>query len=603
MTLEEFLSYYSLNASQITWMLGAGASRSAGMPSASDIIWDLKRRYYCLKEDRYIADNDLSNEAVKSKIQTYLEGIGCPQMWADEEYSKYFELLFNNDLEVQRNYLSNQLDPQKISINSGHRILASLLALGLAKMVFTTNFDTVLENAFALIAAKELNTFSLEGSVGAIDALNDEKFPIYAKMHGDFRFTSMKNLPEDLKNNDLQIEKCFVAAGSRYGMIVSGYSGRDTNVMHAFEQVLQTNNPFPKGLFWITSTQGRVSSSVEKLIENAKQRGINAHIICGDTFDTFLGKIWKVVGKDHKTYDEKIRRLLYQTPKIPKYSGRGAFPQIHLNAFPIIQMPLECLNIIPKVALTSVDFKEKLLNSKSAAIATKGKTILAWGTKEDIFKVISEDEIKSSKKINLENYLKDFKTNTQLSSFYTRALARSLVLNKPLKLRKIRDKFFVVLHTKDEGFAQFDNIFKDALKTRDFNANTSIPAKQLAGKVPGVENTFWMECIEISLEYVDNNFLLVIEPKIWIEPHENRKLAREFIKDKVKARYNTTQNSLLEAWSTILFGRAAEAEVTGGIVVGAIGFSFVTNASKLPPNVLLNAKTVGKLILNVRPVT
>jgi hypothetical protein len=34
------------------WLLGAGASRSAGMPTAYDVIWDLKRAYYCLKENQ-----------------------------------------------------------------------------------------------------------------------------------------------------------------------------------------------------------------------------------------------------------------------------------------------------------------------------------------------------------------------------------------------------------------------------------------------------------------------------------------------------------------------------------------------------------------------
>jgi hypothetical protein len=33
------------------WFLGAGASRSAGLPTATDMIWDLKRRYYCQQEN------------------------------------------------------------------------------------------------------------------------------------------------------------------------------------------------------------------------------------------------------------------------------------------------------------------------------------------------------------------------------------------------------------------------------------------------------------------------------------------------------------------------------------------------------------------------
>ena len=34
------------------WFLGAGTSRSAGLPTATDIIWDLKRRYYCVEVEK-----------------------------------------------------------------------------------------------------------------------------------------------------------------------------------------------------------------------------------------------------------------------------------------------------------------------------------------------------------------------------------------------------------------------------------------------------------------------------------------------------------------------------------------------------------------------
>lgn len=87
MTLDEFLIHYSINSSKIMWLLGAGTSRSSGMPSASDIIWDLKRKYHCIKEQQQISDNELSNEAVQIKIQNYLEAERCPKMWADDEYS------------------------------------------------------------------------------------------------------------------------------------------------------------------------------------------------------------------------------------------------------------------------------------------------------------------------------------------------------------------------------------------------------------------------------------------------------------------------------------------------------------------------------------
>src|SRR5690606_19035042 len=96
---------------------------------------------------------------------------------------------------------------------------------------------------------------------------------------------------------------------------------------------------------------------------------------------------------------------------------------------------------------------------------------------------------------------------------------------------------------------------KDALKTWNYSTKKFQPANSLAGKVPNIENTFWMECVEISLEYIDDKFWIVLVPDIWIEPRENRRQAIDFLKVKKKARFNTVQSYLLDAWSKILFGQ------------------------------------------------
>src|SRR5436190_11814785 len=73
-----FLAHFVQNAPQVMWFLGAGTSRTAGMPTASDIIWDLKRQYYCLQENQDLQSHDISNQAIKRKIQEYLDSKGFP---------------------------------------------------------------------------------------------------------------------------------------------------------------------------------------------------------------------------------------------------------------------------------------------------------------------------------------------------------------------------------------------------------------------------------------------------------------------------------------------------------------------------------------------
>lgn len=47
MDLPTFLRLFQLRKAQIMWFLGAGASRSAGIKTAGDMIWEFKQKLYC----------------------------------------------------------------------------------------------------------------------------------------------------------------------------------------------------------------------------------------------------------------------------------------------------------------------------------------------------------------------------------------------------------------------------------------------------------------------------------------------------------------------------------------------------------------------------
>jgi hypothetical protein len=533
------------------------------MPSASDIIWDLKRKQYCLKENREITDNELSNEAVRKKIQNYFDALGSPPLWSEDEYAYYFKLVLSDNPALHQKYLEGKLNPSQVSINSGHRVLAAMMAMNQARILFTSNFDNVFEIAYAFMTGKDLQAFNLNGSYAALNALNNETFPIYAKMHGDFRYFEMKNLPDQLKSNDVEIENCFINACSRYGLVVSGYSGRDKNIMSAFDKALENNNAFPKGLFWITSVQGHIFPAVTALIEKAKIRGINAHIIEADTFDALLSAIWKQLNPKSAEFDQKIRRAIFEIPKISRSTSQGSYPLIRTNAFPIIAMPETCLSIEPVSSINMFDFKQKIIAAQTSAIMVKERTILAWGADEEINKVISKTEIKSSEVIQLKDYTNEFGYNTLMHSFYNRAISRAIIRDKPLMLRKKDNSFYAVISSKHEKFNSIEPDLKKALKYYDYNRQSWVEPINLAGKVIGLADTYWMECVQISFEYFDNRFWIVLVPDIWIEPSINRRDARDFLSNKKKLRFNQTQNGLLDVWKKILFGPDKQVTLKG----------------------------------------
>ncbi len=542
----EFIKHFIANSNQIMWFLGAGTSRSAGMQTATDLIWDLKLKHYCLEENQILDSHDLNNQTIKDKVQSYMDSKGYPKIWSPEEYSFYFELTFGTNYQEQQKYLLDKLDKDKISLNVGHRVLAGLLSLNKARVIFTTNFDEVIESAYAQTANSNLSTYHLEGSYAALDALNQERFPLYCKIHGDFKFQSLKNLAKDLLSNDQEIQKCFIAASNRFGMVVSGYSGRDQNVMEMFRKAIQQNNPFPNGLFWTVTSIKDVAKSVVDFVTEAKNKGINAHIIETGTFDSMLSKIWRQTTGKNNAIEEKVRTALINEVNIPFPPKGKSFPILRTNALPIISIETKCAKIETKIPLSHSDVKELLQKNKSNAIINRAEHIFGWGSEDAMYKAFGKDIIVSISNYELQDPIKLIEEEKGYHAFYERAIAISLCNNKPFLFRN--DKGFVLAiepnKTNDPLFAPIAEALKDKNGKK----------WPIAGLVNNNPNIFWSEAVKIKLENKNNKLWLMIKPIIWIEPKIERQKNIEFIKSKTQYRYNSKTHELLNAWIKVLFG-------------------------------------------------
>lgn len=75
----ELTDHFISRPQSLGWFLGAGASRMSGLPTATDIIWDLKRRYYCREENQDVGRQDLQSRAVQARIQSFM---GCARLSA-----------------------------------------------------------------------------------------------------------------------------------------------------------------------------------------------------------------------------------------------------------------------------------------------------------------------------------------------------------------------------------------------------------------------------------------------------------------------------------------------------------------------------------------
>jgi hypothetical protein len=548
----DFIARYVQNAAQVMWFLGAGTSRTAGMPTATDIIWDLKRAYYCNEENQDIQQHDINNDSIKRKIQSYMDSKGFPALWSAEEYSFYFDLTFKTNYAEQQKYLNVQLSADKISLNIGHRVMAALLEMSKAKLVFTTNFDTVIEQAHSEVTGKALSAYHLEGSYAALSALNSENFPIYSKVHGDFRYQSIKNLTADLISNDEQIQSCFLAAATRYGLVVSGYSGRDQNVMSMFDKALEQNNPFPQGLYWTVTKPADVTDSVKALIEKARSKNVTAYIVIAGTFDILLSKIWRQVPNKPDALDKKVRTAIAKTVSIPLPRKSSNFPLLRTNALLITSAPTECASISTTTVPAYPEFREAMKAASDKVVAAKTDKILIWGNSTDALSALRAFTPSQPQRHQFDNPEQAIQQSTHIKAFYEAALANALVSGKPLKLRKDRTTFYAIIdHT------QIANTALDTLKA------ATASYREHTGTICGSIKTgvFWSEAVSLRLEERNGLLWLLLRPDIWISPMSERQNCLEFIKGKKKQRYNRKANEFLDAWIQVLLGELGGKEI------------------------------------------
>ncbi|PLK47007.1 SIR2 family protein [Uliginosibacterium sp. TH139] len=555
----EFRQHVAQTGRQLMWFLGAGASRSSGLPTATDLTWDLKRRYYCAQENQDVVAHDVSNRFVQARIQAYMVSKGFPPLWDPTEYSFYFELLFGKDYAAQQRYLNEALATGKISSTIGHRALAALIHLGLSRIIFTTNFDEVVESAYASIAGKNLTTFHLEGSYAALEALNAESFPFYAKVHGDFRYQSVKNLSDDLLHNDREIQKCLVAAASRFGMIVSGYSGRDGNVMAMLREAIDQNNAFPHGLYWTVTQISRVEAPVRELMDYANSKGIEGGIVETGTFDEMLAKIWRLIAEKSPDVDAKVRSATTKQVKIPLPPVGNAYPMLRTNALRITGFPSACGTIDYDGAVDIGELKSVLFEKQPPCSVCHTDRILFWGDGKEIAKIYEPKRVKSITSFEIDDLVHAINASTYFKSMVEHTVATALVADKPLMLRKQNKTWYAITH-HEQAHSDALKSMRDALSRKDFDGK--LHNGVVNGRVPGLKDVYWAEAVSLKIEERDGQLWLLLQPDVWISPNKMREEATVFLRKKKIYRWNKQASNLLSAWIEVLLGGVGKGDAS-----------------------------------------
>ena len=283
---DDFSRRFGMRAANLMWLLGAGASASAGIPTAWDMIWDFKQRLFI--SQRKVSPKsvaDLSSPVIRQQLQAHIDSCGSlPPPGSPDEYAPLFEAVYPSEAD-RRAYLDAKIAGAKPSY--GHLALATLMRAQLTRIVWTTNFDPLNADACAKIydGTGALTTVALDAPDLAAQVINEGRWPIEVKLHGDYRSRRLKNTNEELLHQDVRLRKVLEDSCRRFGLVVVGYSGRDDSVMDALEKALAPG-AFPAGLFWLHRGENPPLARVTQFLARAVAKGVDAALVVVEKIST-----------------------------------------------------------------------------------------------------------------------------------------------------------------------------------------------------------------------------------------------------------------------------------------------------------------------------
>lgn len=573
LTGPQFANTFCLRPEQLAWFLGAGASASAGIPTGYAMIQDFKKRLFCQMARISQREVDINDPLWTERINLFFSSRAVlPPPDDASEYAAAFEAVYPTP-EDRRSYIEKAI--RKGTPSFAHRVLASLLTIRHVPCVFTTNFDQLIESATTitdqLMPADErayLTVAAIDNADRAELCLRESRWPLLAKLHGDFQSVELKNTNDELKQQDEKMRRVLTTACMRFGFVVVGYSGRDASVMEALAGALAQPNGFPGGIFWVARSFQSILPAVNEFLEAAVKAGIPATIVESPTFDEFAGDlvdniVLPPVLQRHvqESYPEPVLRDV----PLPMHEQRK-FPVLQCSAIPVLSMPTVARRIEITGTVTTAHARELLRDTGVRGLTvSNGRDIAAFGADEDLLRAFSSVGGRLAGTIELHPE----KDSWAWGLIYD-ALARAVCRGKSLFPRLRRKGHSVIVISS----LPTDNKKQIASRNEQLLGLKKAYSTALVGKVPGYNYPF-SEGVQLKLEQVAGLWWCAFEPFTDVDlpqPERNEDRSNgesidyaattlrrgnpvaDWQRERWARRYNTVWSRIISAWAMILAG-------------------------------------------------
>lgn len=575
----KFASRYSQRPERFAWLLGAGASASAGIPTGYAMIADFKKQLFCEESGVPPRGVDSNDPLWQERIETLLsKRAEYPGENTPTEYAWAFEAAFPTQ-QARRDYIERAI--RKGTPSYGHRVLASLITSKKAQCLFTTNFDPLIDSAATItdqkVEAQEralLTVAGIDNAERAAACMREKRWPLLAKLHGDYQSAELKNTNDELKEQDAQMRRLLVDACGQFGLVVVGYSGRDDSIMSALSEVLEKPGAFPGGLFWVTQTGTTPLPAVETFLENAQKAGVSVSLVESHTFDELAADIFNYVDlppvlTEHVSVARP--KPILQEVALPETEARK-FPVLQCSALKILSMPTVARIIKLDEALPTTRARELLREADVyAVVASRGRELAAFGDDKALLKAFSSVGASLAGTCELNP-----SADSWAKGLLYDALIRALCRYRPLS-KRLRTRGHSVLVRRGHPDEPPEYARRRNQQLRDLQ---SAYEDALTGEVKGLGYAF-SEGVDIRLDSVCGGWWCVFEPSTSVHvPRlpddqqgseqeqkrlDDRATLADWRREKWAQRYNAKWTKIIAAWARLLTSQPNEALSAIGI--------------------------------------
>lgn len=566
MDLAEFLRLFPMRTPNIMWLIGAGASASAGVPTAGDMVWDFKRRVFCAETRKPIAlCPPLGDESFRQRLDSYFQSKGTfPAPGSEDEYSHYFEYTYPDERE-RRKYIDDQVSRARLS--QGYVALAALVKLGRIKTLWSTNFDRLVEDGLAHLfgGTSYFYVATPESSSNAAFALNEGDRPLLVKLHGDFHSQRLKNTRDELRDQDRELRRCLTQECGRRGLAIVGYSGRDNSIMLALEEALSLHGDkgFPAGLYWFHRVGSQPFARVVQLLQQARSLGISAGMVEVATFDELMHDLFTLiedVSDEIKEMLRQDRRRLVAT-EVPAPGTN--WPVIRMNAIPVVESPSVCRRVVCTIGGTG-EVKNAIRTASAQVIAVRREVgVICFGSDAEVHKAFDPHSITEFDLFPIDAGRMTF--DTAELGLLNEAIVQAITRERPVAARSTR-----------QGW----KLFPDPQRILDPRLNALAAIEGGFTGIVSNTDTAWFDAALVKLTRKLDRLWLLFEPSVWIdwpaatapesEQHNfgtevlldsddaltdiRRKAIQEFTRERSARRYNRQLLAWMDAWVSLLVG-------------------------------------------------